>query len=591
MKITSYGAVMTSSHELTSLKRQGTAYVHVNESSKDALGASLQDNGGSKTVTKVTKSEFKGDRNRTDALTGKLAAGLLKRIADAVNNRNGTENFSKYGAQISIRKSDESVRLSATQSNAGDKFEAVGGERGKFDDVAKNDVAKFESSNDAKFDARDSAGNKFDDEAKFKAQSGMRSNFGSPTDFKDPNTAVKFKSAAELSQNAYESQNLAQNPAQISGETASSRQKIQTNLTLSQSSDAVYNSAGRLGGGYGFTSALRTYEEESVSFSIKAKVQTQDKDIDVNLSVNLKRSFVELTKFTRAEMGLSDPLVVSLNGQMPGLSSEKFEFDIDSDGKMWQISKLREGSGFLALDKNENGKIDDGSELFGVKSGDGFSDLAAFDDDGNGWIDKNDKIFSKLRIWQKTDAGDKLVALGETGIGAIFLGSVKSEFALGDVNKTGRLRQSGFFLKESGEAGLVTQIDLVKTPKRLNLKDIASMSEFDRQNLRIEGVKIGSFEPPNLNETAGKFIEKITAMQENLSSNFIKPASSQRSAKNLSAFEMEMRETKKAMQIRLNSLKSRLAKASVVNQKTLRSQIANLQRQIAGLDSQVGTKI
>jgi len=63
-------------------------------------------------------------------------------------------------------------------------------------------------------------------------------------------------------------------------------------------------------------------------------------------------------------MKLKDPLVLSFDGQMPTLSTKTFSFDIDSDGKSDQISQLNAGNGFLALDRNNNKKIDDGSELF-----------------------------------------------------------------------------------------------------------------------------------------------------------------------------------------------------------------------------------
>ena len=76
-------------------------------------------------------------------------------------------------------------------------------------------------------------------------------------------------------------------------------------------------------------------------------------------------------------------------------------FDIDADGEEESISYLQGGSGYLALDKNGDGVINDGSELFGTKSGDGFADLAEYDADGNGWIDENDPIFDKLLIWAK----------------------------------------------------------------------------------------------------------------------------------------------------------------------------------------------
>ena len=39
-------------------------------------------------------------------------------------------------------------------------------------------------------------------------------------------------------------------------------------------------------------------------------------------------------------------------------------------------------------------------------TGDGFKDLAMYDEDGNGWIDENDEIFSKLLIWSKDENGN-----------------------------------------------------------------------------------------------------------------------------------------------------------------------------------------
>lgn len=118
----------------------------------------------------------------------------------------------------------------------------------------------------------------------------------------------------------------------------------------------------------------------------------------------------------------------------------------------------------MALDRNRDGKINDGSELFGAKSGDGFADLAVFDMDGNGWIDEKDEIFNHLRIWTKDESGnDKLVALGVAGVGAIYLGHVASKFSLNSEkdNKTNAVvRESGIFLHEDGQAGVIQQVDL-----------------------------------------------------------------------------------------------------------------------------------
>lgn len=83
------------------------------------------------------------------------------------------------------------------------------------------------------------------------------------------------------------------------------------------------------------------------------------------------------------------------------------------------------------MDINGDGKINDGNELFGPKSGNGFSDLAAFDEDGNGWIDENDFVYDKLRIWTKDKYGnDSLLAIGKKGIGAIYLAVVNQSLPL-----------------------------------------------------------------------------------------------------------------------------------------------------------------
>lgn len=219
-------------------------------------------------------------------------------------------------------------------------------------------------------------------------------------------------------------------------------------------------------------------ESQGLHFSVEAKVIANGREIDISMDLNLSRSFMQTTNTTLDILGssLKDPLIIALDGNMPTLSSTKFAFDIDSDGTSDQISLLQSGSAFLALDKNNNGKIDNGKELFGTKSGDGFADLRKYDDDNNGWIDANDKIFDKLRIWVKTDTKDELLALGEVGIGAIFLGNSKTPFSLkSDSNELlGEMRKSGMFLFENGKAGIISHIDMAVESKTTveNLKSL-----------------------------------------------------------------------------------------------------------------------
>ncbi len=209
-------------------------------------------------------------------------------------------------------------------------------------------------------------------------------------------------------------------------------------------------------------------EHNSLSFQVQAYIHSDSKEMALSVDVSLSQSFVQKTNITIESLKvLKDPLILSLDGTMPSLSSKTFSFDIDSDGKSDQISQLNVGSGFLALDKNNNRVIDDGSELFGVKSGDGFKDLAQYDDDKNSWIDENDAIFDKLRVWQKSEGEDKLLALGELGIGAIFLGDATTPFELKSSANSllGEIKKSGFFVYENGSAGVISQIDLAVSSK------------------------------------------------------------------------------------------------------------------------------
>ena len=159
-----------------------------------------------------------------------------------------------------------------------------------------------------------------------------------------------------------------------------------------------------------------------------------------------------------------DPLVVNFNGTSAQLTDAKFAFDLNSDGKTDKVSFVGAGSGFLALDKNGNGVIDNGSELFGTQSGNGFADLSAYDSDGNKWIDENDAVYSKLQIWSKdAGGGDHLSTLAQLNVGALYLGNVATPFDLKNRanDLQGQVRSSGVFLHEDGSAGTLQQVDLV----------------------------------------------------------------------------------------------------------------------------------
>lgn len=208
-------------------------------------------------------------------------------------------------------------------------------------------------------------------------------------------------------------------------------------------------------------------EQEVTCFSATGIVQTADgRSLDFRVDLEMSRSFMEETIITdTTEQIFCDPLVINLDAQGATVTDQKFFFDLDADGTEEAISFVSDGSGFLALDKNNDGQINDGTELFGTESGDGFADLAAYDADKNGWIDENDEVFKRLRVWTKdADGNNRLVDLKQADVGAIFLGKVGTEFSLNSLedNQTnGMVRSTGVYLKESsGAAFTVQHVDL-----------------------------------------------------------------------------------------------------------------------------------
>lgn len=207
-------------------------------------------------------------------------------------------------------------------------------------------------------------------------------------------------------------------------------------------------------------------ETQTMEFSTTGTVVTADgRRISFNLNVGMSRSFAEYYKQESQNIiNMCDPLVINLDDNVVGVSDQKFFFDLDADGTEEEISTLEAGNAFLALDHNQDGTINDGSELFGARSGNGFADLAQYDEDGNGWIDEADSVFNKLKIWVKDENGeDTLYTLKEKGLGAIYLGSTETDFTLrsGDTGQVnGAIRRSGVFLYESGMAGTIAHVDM-----------------------------------------------------------------------------------------------------------------------------------
>jgi len=128
----------------------------------------------------------------------------------------------------------------------------------------------------------------------------------------------------------------------------------------------------------------------------------------------------------------SSPIIIDLNGngvQTYARDSQFVRFDLDNNGFAERTGWIDEYDGFLVRDLNGDGRINNGSELFGnhtllangKKAANGFDALKELDSNGDGKITRADDAWSELRVWQDRNqdawsAKGELYTLDELGI-------------------------------------------------------------------------------------------------------------------------------------------------------------------------------
>ncbi len=161
----------------------------------------------------------------------------------------------------------------------------------------------------------------------------------------------------------------------------------------------------------------------------------------------------------------ADPILVDLNGD--GVKTTTLEngvyFDHEVDGFAESSAWVSEEDGILVIDKNGNGVIDNGSEVFGdnyvkgdgSKAVSGFDALADLDSNNDGVINANDEAFSQIKILK----GDgELISLEEAGITSINLNSTESNTTDENGNT---LVSSSTFTKSDGTTGSLGDFNLI----------------------------------------------------------------------------------------------------------------------------------
>lgn len=154
---------------------------------------------------------------------------------------------------------------------------------------------------------------------------------------------------------------------------------------------------------------------------------------------------------------VSDPLVLDLAGN--GFSTTGLErgvrFDLNGDGRQTLTSMPSGDDALLAMDRNGNGRIDDGRELFGDQRGaaNGFAELARLDDNRDGRLDAQDAAFQQLRLLRFDSQGrQQLQSLEQAGVSAINLRVRDVDIALGAYDRIAQLGSFEFADGRSGQA-------------------------------------------------------------------------------------------------------------------------------------------
>ncbi len=153
----------------------------------------------------------------------------------------------------------------------------------------------------------------------------------------------------------------------------------------------------------------------------------------------------------------TDPLVLDLagNGFATRGLDDAVRFDLNGDARVESISAPTGDDALLALDRNGNGRIDSGKELFGDQHGasNGFAELNKYDDNRDGRIDQQDRVFEQLSLLRFDAQGrQQQQSLSEAGVSAIHLQAQNVKQALGAYDAIAQIGRFEFADGRSGQA-------------------------------------------------------------------------------------------------------------------------------------------
>jgi hypothetical protein len=185
---------------------------------------------------------------------------------------------------------------------------------------------------------------------------------------------------------------------------------------------------------------------------------------------------------------LASPIVLDLDGDGVRTTSadQGVQFDVLGDGQVAKFGWVSSTDGFLVVDRNSDGIINDGRELFGSgtrladgrRAADGFAALAEFDSDKDGDVDANDANFNQLKVWVDgdqdgiTDAGE-LKTLAELQIASLQVAATKSN----EVDNGNALALQSNFTKTDGSKHEMIDVWFAKDQPKPTAADLLAPAQ------------------------------------------------------------------------------------------------------------------
>ena len=211
-------------------------------------------------------------------------------------------------------------------------------------------------------------------------------------------------------------------------------------FSMSAEEFSFTQASGGNGGGSGRVTETRLSGFQ-LDFSLDFSMEISEDDNSVSLSMAFEFSQTQFSfeSFRQQQEEQVDPLILNLTGSEFSFDqSLAVSFDLDANGDLDQFFAPGEGNYFLALDRNSNGLIDNGLELFGDAGGatDGFEALRQFDLNQDNQIDFSDDVFNQLKLFSFSSTGNQAInSLSDFGIQSISLANEQASKTYFDNNQ------------------------------------------------------------------------------------------------------------------------------------------------------------